>query len=202
MLKLERINKIWPPLGGIVALLITIFVIVSWSIGSPISELTLLYLLNLAVLMFHEFEEYVFPGGFQKFANTKSLLALPEPKHSEPISETVIAVINLGAWGLSILAVLFATIAPWLGFGMIIFNVVNILGHLIIFQKKAKGYNPGVVTAVLMIPFLIFSFVVIINQNLLSTGEYMIGVIIGFLLGISLPITGAIIRKRQITTKE
>ncbi|MHA1674217.1 MAG: HXXEE domain-containing protein, partial [Promethearchaeota archaeon] len=85
-----------------------------------------------------------------------------------------------------------------LGAGMILFNVTNILGHLIIFQKKKKGYNPGMITAVLMIPFLIFAFKVVFEQNIMSTGEYILASIIGLISGFSLPLAGVIIRKRAL----
>ncbi|MHA1375594.1 MAG: hypothetical protein ACTSR7_15035, partial [Promethearchaeota archaeon] len=68
----------------------------------------------------------------------------------------------------------------------------------IIFQKKVKGYNPGMITAILMIPYLIFALKIVIDQNILSTGEYILAAIIGIVSGISLPISGVIMRKRAL----
>ncbi|MHA1728569.1 MAG: HXXEE domain-containing protein [Promethearchaeota archaeon] len=197
-MKLEKINIIWPKIGGFLALLITITMIILWISDNAISVLVIMYWLNLAILMFHEFEEYVFPGGFKTFINTKTVLSLPEPNKLGPISEGVIIVINLGIWVVFIIAALLATIAPWLGLSMVIFNIVNIVGHLLIFQKKVRGYNPGMITAILMIPFLIFVFVIVINQDLITPLEYIVAGIIGFVSGISLPIYGSIIRKKEL----
>lgn len=200
-MNLVKLNKLWPLIGGVLATIITILVVILWINKSTISALVFIFWLNLAILMFHEFEEYVFPGGFKTFINTKTVLSLPEPNKMEPVSDMVIIVINLGIWIIFILAALLANIAPWLGLSMVIFNLVNILGHLLIFQKKVKGYNPGMVTAILMIPFLIFAFKIVIDQNLLTPIEYIVAGIIGVISGISLPIYGSIIRKKEIAKK-
>ena len=153
-MNLKRFNKIWPRLGGGLAVIIFIAVGWTWAKNPSVSPLPLLYWLNLAILMLHEFEEYVFPGGFKEFANTKTFFSMPDSSPTKTISEKLIVSINLGIWVVMIIGALMANIAPWLGLGMIIFNFINIFGHLIIFQKKVKGYNPGMVTAFLMIPFL------------------------------------------------
>jgi hypothetical protein len=197
-MNLARLNKIWPIVGGVVATIITIIVLVLWNQGSSGSEIIFLYWLNLAVLMFHEFEEYVLPGGFKYFINHKTVLGVSDPRAKEPISDIVIIAINLGVWIIFIIAALLAKKAPWLGAGMILFNVINIVGHLLIFQKKKKGYNPGMITAVLMIPFLIFSFKVMFDQSILNTGEYLLASVIGLISGLSLPFAGLIIRKRAL----
>ncbi|MHA1747059.1 MAG: HXXEE domain-containing protein [Promethearchaeota archaeon] len=197
-MNLKSFNKIWPRIGGVFATIITIIVMVLWNKYYPGSVIFLLFWLNLAVLMYHEFEEYVLPGGFRHFINYKTVLGVSEPGDKEPISDMVIIVINLGIWVIFIIAALLAKIAPWLGVGMLLFNVVNILGHLIIFQKKVKGYNPGMITAILMIPYLIFALKIVIDQNILSTGEYILAAIVGIVSGISLPISGVIIRKRTL----
>jgi len=197
-MNLARFNKVWPIVGGVVATFITIIILILWNQGSSVSDIIFLYWLNFAILMFHEFEEYVLPGGFKYFINHKTVIGVSDSSTKEPISDMVIIVINLGSWIIFIIAALLAKPFPWLGAGMILFNVVNILGHLIIFQKKKKGYNPGMITAVLMIPFLIFAFKVVYEQKIMSTGEYILASIIGLIFGISLPLAGLIIRKRAL----
>ena len=112
----------WAKTGFIVSIFLLVFLIV---FVKPVDFVVFLLLLQTPLYMLHQTEEYVFPGGFKKFANTKSVLALPEPENSEPVSDTLIAIINLGYWAIFIIAALLANIVPWLGFGMIIFNVVN-----------------------------------------------------------------------------
>jgi hypothetical protein len=197
-MNLKKFNQIWPIIGGGFAILIIVLILIFWNDSSLIQKLALLYWSNLAVLMLHEFEEYVLPGGFKHFINHNTIFAIEELPEAEPINDIVIVVINLGIWFVFILAALITSAAPWLGFGMIIFNIVNIIGHLIIFQKVKKGYNPGTITALLMIPFLILSFIFVINNDFLNLGGYLIAGIIGFASGASLPIFGSIIKKKAI----
>ena len=195
-MNLKQFNKLWPRIGGLFAIIITITVVLLWNSNSNISHLVLIYWFNLAILMFHEFEEYVYPGGFKEFANSKTVLSLPDPKQGNTISDMLIISINLGIWVFFIIGALLAKIVPWLGFGMIIFNFINILGHLIIFQKKVKGYNPGVITAIIMIPFLIWAIIIIGDMNQFSSLDYVLSIIVGLISGISLPIIGIIRRKK------
>ncbi|UJG44236.1 MAG: HXXEE domain-containing protein [Candidatus Heimdallarchaeum endolithica] len=195
-MKLKKFNTIWPKVGGFFAIVIIFIVIFLWKNSSLTNKLSLLYWLNLAVLMLHEFEEYVFPGGFKQFINYKTVFAVEDSSGFEPINDVVVVVINLGVWAIFVFAALISSIAPWLGFAMIIFNVVNIVGHLLVFQKKVKGYNPGAVTAFLMIPFLVLSSIFIISNQFLTTLGYVLAVLIGVLCGASLPIIGVIIKKK------
>jgi len=195
----EKFNRVWPIIGGILAVLISIIVGVLWISNSSVSRLSLIYWLNLALLMLHEFEEYVFPGGFKQFINSKTVLSLPKPDIRAPITEPVIVIINLGAWFLFLLGALLATIAPWLGLAMVVFNVINILGHVVVFQVKVRGYNPGLVTAFLMIPFLIFAFWIICRENLMTTLDFLLASVLGIIAAASLPILGILIRKKELS---
>jgi len=197
-MKLKKFNTIWPKVGGFFAIVIIFIVIFLWKSSSLTNKLSLLYWFNLAVLMLHEFEEYVFPGGFKEFINNKTFFAVEDSFGFEPINDVVVVMINLGVWVLFILAASISSIAPWLGFAMIIFNVVNIIGHLLVFQKKVKGYNPGTVTAFLMIPFLVLSSIFIISNQFLTTLGYILAALIGVLCGASLPILGVIIKKKAV----
>ncbi len=201
-MNLEEINRVWPKIGCLFAVLISILVFAFWNKSPDVSKVSLLFWFNLAVLMFHEFEEYVVPGGFKKFINTKTVLSLPESDIKEPVSDLVIVSINLGSWVIFIIAALSAQFIPFLGLGMIFFNVINIVGHLIIFQKKVKGYNPGLITAILMIPYLIFAVIFVMNHNLFSLLEFFAAILIGIISGISLPICGAILRKKALEKKK
>lgn len=193
-MNLKQFNSLWPKLGGFFAVIIFVVVLILWNQKPEISKLSLLFWLNLVVLMLHEFEEYVFPGGFKHFINQKTFFTLPN--HDEIFGERTIVIINLGIWLLIILSALLAEIAPWFGLGLIIFNFVNILGHLVLFQTKSPGYNPGTVTAILMIPFLVIALKFVIEQSLISPIGYILAIVIGFLSGISLPVSGFLIRRR------
>jgi predicted HAD superfamily phosphohydrolase len=80
---------------------------------------------------------------------------------------------------------------------MVIFNIVNIFGHLVLFQIKQKGYNPGFITAlIVLLPFVAIALVQAWEANLLSFEEALIALTGGILSAASLPILG-VIQKRK-----
>ncbi|MCY3412827.1 MAG: HXXEE domain-containing protein [Candidatus Heimdallarchaeota archaeon] len=193
----EQLNFIWPRVGGVLAVLITLGVMFEWN--STGITLAVLFLANLAVLMFHEFEEYVFPGGFKHFMNHHTVFALPEPQNNAPASEGLILYVNLGLWPVYLIGYLLADSIPWLGVGMVIFNIANIFGHVILFQIKKKGYNPGFITALfLMLPITAFMLYFINTNDVLTAFEYILSVFVGLVTAAALPVTGVTLRKKAL----
>ncbi len=202
-MNLEKINRIWQRTGGILSILIIAIIIVRWQENTDLEILSLLFWLHLAILMLHEFEEFVYPGGFKEFFNTKTVFALSDPQENVPLNETIIFYINMGAWILFALAALLTNVAPWLGVMMVVFNIVNIVGHIGIFQIKNKGYNPGLITTlVLLTPFSVYVFWFTIDSGILTTFEYVISIIGGILLAMSLPILGIASKKKYLNKIE
>ena len=80
-------------------------------------------------------------------------------------------------------------VAPWLGAMMVVFELVNIVGHCGLFQLRHRGYNPGLIAATfLFIPYVVIFFWLSINKNFLSPAEYVMSVIGGIVLALSLPV--------------
>jgi hypothetical protein len=148
--------------------------------------------------MLHEFEEYVYPGGFKEFINTETVLAL-----EKPVDDFMITFINLGAWFLFASAAFLTTVAPWLGIMMVIFNFLNIVGHGGIFQIKKKGYNPGLFTAIfIFVPYSVIVLWLAIDQELLTVVEYVVALIGGVFLALSLPLWANIRNRKFLYSKE
>lgn len=192
-----RLNEIWPKVGGILSIIILAITAIWWFSQDDPHILVLLFWSHLAILMIHEFEEYVYPGGFKEFFNTKTVFALPEPQDNAPLNDSMITYINLGSWALFFIAALLAEAAPWVGVMMIFSNIVNVIGHVGIFQIKAPGYNPGLASSIfVLLPFIVAVFLLIGDQ--LSGFEYAIAIIGGVLLAAALPITGNVSRRRAL----
>jgi hypothetical protein len=94
---LRQFNTIWPKIGGILALFIIVILFGYAFTESEYNVFVLLFWLHLALLMLHEFEEYVYPGGFKEFFNTRTVFALKEHQENAPLNESMIVFINLGA---------------------------------------------------------------------------------------------------------
>ena len=190
---IARLNRIWQKSTGILAVII-IAVLVAWRYFSPeVNIFQWLFWLHLPLIMLHEFEEYVFPGGFKEFFNTKTPLALSTPRSDLPLGSPMIFIINMGAWILIVIGAVLAIKAPWLGMMMVVFELVNVVGHGFVFQLRHKGYNPGMVTAmVLFIPYIVIVFSLSIAKGLLSPGGYLIAIIGGLILALSLPVSAEI----------
>ena len=65
------------------------------TINPEYDRIVILFWFHLPLLLLHEFEEYVIPGGFKKFMNSNTLFSLDKPAEDIPLSEFIIAFINI-----------------------------------------------------------------------------------------------------------
>lgn len=180
---LAKINKIWqlstPLLGsGLITLMFLRF-----SGQYYFNFFGWLLWFHLPLLMFHEFEEYVLPGGFKSFFNTYTPFSKETPREDNPpINEIMIFIINVGVWIWIIIGALFVKVAPWIGVGAMIFQLINVNGHIYLFQIKKTGYNPGLITTIfLLIPYMVVLTWVSITQNILTPLDWGLAFLIGFI---------------------
>lgn len=193
---LTTANLIWQRSTGLIGTtLITLLILIWKDIGIE-NLFTWLLWLHLPLLMFHEFEEYILPGGFQKFVNYHSVLSQHPPQDNSPISEPIIFIINIGVWIWIIIGALFSNNIPWIGMGAIIFQFGNIFGHLFLFQIKHSGYNPGMITAIfLFIPYVTILIWNIQIQGWLTLIEWVFSAILGILGTLFMVISPHIIKE-------
>jgi hypothetical protein len=111
--------------------------------------------LALPILLAHQTEEWVKPGGFLPFANER-LLGAGRP--TWPLTERIGFHVNVTAgWGSAIAGLLLWRRSPGLAAGVVAMEIGNVAMHAGMAVRE-RHYNPGLVTAVtLMAPHAIGS---------------------------------------------
>jgi len=132
--------------------------------------------IQLPVYWLHQFEEYVFPGGFLETFNKK---VLGSNENEWPISKRAALWINIPiifiAFPLS--AILAGTVNISIGIWTAYFSILNAMGHVGVFVKK--GYNPGFfISAFLNIPVGVFTVWYFYSNNVISTFGHLIGILV------------------------
>jgi hypothetical protein len=136
----------WPDLTGVLAVstftLLLLFVL-------PQNLLLFGIWVCLPVYFLHQFEEYVYPGGFLPMPNRTVSSHAGLPDGSEPMSPAVACCINVGIiWVLFPISAGVATLAgPAWGLWIPYFTAVNGVSHLAR-ALTTRAYNPGLVVSV------------------------------------------------------
>jgi hypothetical protein len=152
--------------------------------------------LQTVVYFFHQFEEYILPGGFVAFFNTK---ALGSKKADFPLDKKSSFWINIPivfiAYPLS--AILAGNFDISLGVWTAYFSIINALSHVGIFFKY--GYNPGLVASVFLnIPVGIYTLYYLSTNNIISLQTNLIGLSIGVLVQIAVMTYGFLVLKPKV----
>ena len=135
--------------------------------------------IQFVVYLFHQFEEYILPGGFVEFFNKK---ALGSTKNKFPLNDTASFWINIPiifvAYPLS--AVLAGSIDLSIGIWTAYFSIINALSHVGMYFKYR--YNPGLIVSVFLnIPVGIYTIYYFQTNHLITINEQLIGFSIGIL---------------------
>ncbi len=135
--------------------------------------------LQFVVYLFHQFEEYVLPGGFVAFFNQNPL---GSKSSNYPLDDKASFWINILiifiAFPFS--AILSSIVEVSLGIWMAYFSIINALSHVGMFFKYR--YNPGLIVSVFLnIPVGIYTLYYFQTQNLISIEEHLFGLLIGVL---------------------
>lgn len=177
----QSYNLIWQRVAVFLGpILLTIFV--CFKLTNPaFTWIAFLYWIHLPLIMIHETEEYVFPGGFVKFANFDTILSNNPPEQDSPLTPGYGFFVNMSIWILVIIGGLTALIYPWIGMGLIIFQLlINGIQHTVIFQVKKQGYNPGFFTTWLILnPFCVVTIFYALKFNILSSMDWILAFVVG-----------------------
>jgi hypothetical protein len=178
----EKYNNVWQRLGIFLGpILITIFISIKFT-DLNFSWLAFLFWIHLPLIMIHETEEYVLsPISFEKFANYYTILSKDPPEENSPLSSAYKLFVNMSIWIWAILGALLVNIVPWVGMGLIIFQLlINGIQHTIIFQIKKPGYNPGFITTWLVLnPYCVLTIFYAYYIHALSSVEWLLALILG-----------------------
>jgi len=155
--------------------------------------------LQTVVYLFHQFEEYIYPGGFVEFFN-KNVLGSKEKEF--PLDKKASFWINIPiifiAFPLSAFLATFIDIS--FGVWTIYFSVINALSHVGMFFKLR--YNPGLVASLFLnIPIGIFTIIYLNDKELVSTIVNFISFVIGLSIQVLLMIYGFLYLKPKIKNK-
>jgi Protein of unknown function with HXXEE motif len=172
---LKNLNNIWQLTGAFIAPVLFTFLFIQYGTNPGLNMYQWLLWLHLPIIMIHEFEEYIFPGGFKNFFNTSTIFSPHELQDETPVSEAYIFFVNpVLIWPWAIIGAVFYTL-PWIGFSLIIFQfVINNVQHAVLFQLKRKGYNPGLFTTLfVLIPYCTLVTWYVIANNTLTTPDWI-----------------------------
>lgn len=170
------IRKHWFDLGGVLAILVLLFIF----INGTATPLHLIMWLSLVSLFFHQLEEYRIVGTFPGLIN-KCIFHSDQPDRY-PLNTNTSLIINVFiGWATYFLAAIFAERALWLCIATLMVSLGNIIAHTVVFNIKGKRfYNAGLVTSWLCFaPCIYFFLRVVIQNNLSTTSDILIGIILG-----------------------
>ncbi|MFX1476721.1 MAG: HXXEE domain-containing protein [Promethearchaeota archaeon] len=172
----------WAKVGFISAIFILLLLFLNSK--APIGSFEWLYWLSLPLYMFHQFEEYVYPGGFKKELNK---ILSREEGFREILTDNIVLVVNVGfIWILTPILIVLNTIS--IIFPVILMTLVAFNGftHVIV-SIILKRYNPGLIMSIVAnIPLGLYVLIGLGLSALASSFELVIGIVAGSLLHIAL----------------
>lgn len=183
---MKNIYKYWVYAGILFSVLILFYIYFIEKNKLPLAEK--LILLNLAFLMIHQFEEYVYPGGFKDYFNNN--IYNPFGFFRNKLTDKGIFWINvILGWGMNIIALIFLKDFPLAVLTVIAVLFINGILHFSV-TFKTRYYNPGVVTgAILFLPLGIYSYVKLSPLYNITNLHILIVIISAGLLSFLIPIT-------------
>ena len=152
--------------------------------------------IQVPVYFLHQFEEYVCPGGFMEFFNTKVLGA---NKTDFPLTKTVSFWINIPIIfiGFPLSAILSGQIEIAIGIWTAYFSILNALSHVGLFFRN--GYNPGLVVSVFLnIPLGIYTIYYFVSHDIISLQMHLFGGVFALMVQGVVVIYGLKYLKKQV----
>lgn len=178
------IQKNWSTIGGIIGLMIVLIVFLEQGVWYSLDHLVWLH---LSLMMFHQFEEYSFPGHFTEFYNTN--LAGKNPITKFPLTKQGVLLVNIAlAWSFYLLGAIIGTSFIWFTIGLALITLINGIMHIFMYFRL-KRYNPGFITSIIFfVPFGIY-LLKIISQTDVNAFSWILGALVG-IVGVRLiPLT-------------
>jgi len=188
------LKKEWPKVGAILAiyLFVMLFVFVR-----KYDFVVFVLLLQTPLYMLHQTEEYIFPGGFGKFFNTKIFNLETE---DEPLDENFIFYVNvILIWIVLPVFGLLSTVNYGFGLWLPYFSFFAGIAHVALAIKARKLYNPGLLVSLFInIPVGLWSILYLLDQGIIENIFLHIHFVIGLAVNAILPVMGTVLfRKYQ-----
>lgn len=178
IMKVDKLYDYWAKAGFITALFLLI--ILFFNSRVPIGSFEWLYWFSIPVYMFHQFEEYVYPGGFKEELNQIQSKNIP---NQEVLTNKLVLLVNIGfVWILNLILIILGAISvifPIILMTIVCFNGFVHVGASIKFHK----YNPGLIISIIgNIPLGLYVLFGLGITGYASIVELTIGILIGILL--------------------
>lgn len=177
MTPLQSLRRYWSALGLVSALVAGVCLITAWN---EIGVLRTLLLLNFIVVLLHQFEECMWPGGFPAVANSVLLPSLNLDRFMHPLNRNSSMAANLTfAYGFYLLPAVFPDVI-WLGLAPVLVGlIVQFVGHAVYVNMKIRSfYSPGVATTVFgHVPIGAIYVYYILANNLVSTLDWVLAIV-------------------------
>jgi hypothetical protein len=185
----QWLKKEWAKVGVILAVFLFVFLFVFIRKNDFV---IFILLLQTPLYMLHQTEEYIFPGGFGKYFNTKIFNLESEDK---PVDENFIFFVNvILIWIVLPVFGLLSTINYQYGLWIPYFSFFAGMAHVALAIKAKKIYNPGLIVSVFInIPIGLWSILQLINRGILEHFFLNLHVLIGLGLNAILPVMGVIL---------
>ncbi len=152
--------------------------------------------IQTVVYLFHQFEEYVLPGGFVEFFNKN---VLGSPKGNFPLDKKASFWINIPIIfiGFPLSAILAGYVDISIGIWTAYFSIVNALSHVGMFFKSR--YNPGLLVSIFLnIPVGIYTIYYFASHQIISFKVQWLGLLIGVLVQVVVMIYGFKVLKPKV----
>ncbi|MEA2015868.1 MAG: HXXEE domain-containing protein [Actinomycetota bacterium] len=185
------LKRDWAKVGFILSVFLFIFLFVL-----VLKEDIVLFILLLQtpLYMLHQTEEYVFPGGFGKFFNTKIFKIKTE---DVPINQNFIFFLNiLLVWIVLPVFALLSIIDYQYGLWIPYFVFFGGINHILLAIKAKKLYNPGLIVSLFVnIPIGLWSILFLIDKGVLNNFFLNPYIAIGLGINALLPALGMVLLK-------
>ena len=182
----------WQKTGMIVSLFLTIYLVV---IVLPQNTLLFALLMSTPLYMLHEIDEYVFPGGFAQFMNSKIYKTDPEDGMLDTAAVFWINVVAV--WiGLSFFS-LWAVIDIRQAIAIPYFFIFQAVVHLILGIVGKRIISPGMASAWLVhVPWAIWTIWLLVQAGIITNPYWNSDLLTGLLINVALLFVGRVLLVR------
>lgn len=183
------LKKEWAKVGVILSIFLFVFLFV---FVRKDDFVVFVLLLQTPLYMVHQTEEYIFPGGFGRFFNTRIFNLETEDK---PVDENFIFYVNviliwiiLPTFGL--LSVVNYSFGIWIPY----FSLFAGVAHVALALKARKRYNPGLLVSLFInIPVGLWSVLYLLGQGIIESFFLNVHFLIGLAVNAILPMMGTVL---------
>lgn len=166
-------RRTWYYFGGV------LFVALSYLMGFQrglFSEIQVILVFSFMAMLAHQFEEYVFPGGFPGIGNIAMFDERDVPDRY-PLNANQVMISNVFlTYPFYIIPILFPDFI-WLGLIQVGQGMLQITNHGILTNVKMKSlYNPGLASCILLQwPVGLYYIWFVETHHLVTTTDYVVG---------------------------